>query len=352
MVRPDDYDYELPVEQIARTPGGRRSGRMLVLGPSDSIEHRRVAELPELLASFPGPPPLMVLNDSRVVPARIRLRGDRGRRFELLVVDPGRRAVGERLEAWVQGAEELREGEEIEEPDTGLRLRDRGRRGRGVAPSREFEIVAGELLATLEVVGELPVQAERARPEDPRPDDPRRHQSVFARALGSVAAPTAGLHLDEDMLAAIDHVCLTLHVGPGTFLPMESEDVRAHELGAERYEISEETATRIERARAKGRPILAVGSTVTRTLETVAAAHGGRVRPGRGRTDLVITPEHRFAVVDRLMTNLHLPRSSLLMMVSSFAGRELVLDGYREAVHADYRFHSYGDSTLSFRRPR
>jgi S-adenosylmethionine:tRNA ribosyltransferase-isomerase len=349
VTTPADYDFELPPEQIAQQPARERRGaRLVLLGHGDRVEHRSVGELPELLAQI-EPAPLLVVNDSRVVPARVHVRRESGKRFELLIVDPGRREVGERVHAWVRGAKKLAVGELLSLEGGALTLRYLGRDERD-SRACSFELVAGELLAALEAGGQLPLPPYIARPTGPSQDDLARYQTVFARERGSVAAPTAGLHLDHDLLARLDHVSITLHVGPGTFLPMDVDDVRDHRVGAERFSISPEAAARIEAARADRRPILAVGTTVTRTLESVAAAHDGRVVPGSGATELVITPAHRFTVVDMLMTNFHLPRSSLLMLVCSFAGRERVLAAYREAVTAGYRFYSYGDAMLILAR--
>lgn len=349
MLSPADYDFDLPPEQIAQQPAReRRAARLLVLGARPALSHRSVADLPELLASEA---PLVVINDSRVVPARVYARRATGKRFELLIVDPGRREPGGQLRAWVRGAKKLALGERLTLEHGGLVLGYLGRPqdSAGAEPDSRacvFEIVEGELLSALEAHGELPLPPYIARPIGPSSADRERYQTVYARERGSVAAPTAGLHLDDDLLARLDHVAITLHVGPGTFLPMESADVRAHRVGAERFSISPEAAAAIEAARAEGRAILAVGTTVTRTLESVAAANDGRIVAGAGATELVITPDHRFAVVDALMTNFHLPRSSLLMLVASFAGRERVLAAYREAVASGYRFYSYGDAML------
>jgi len=347
---PADYDFELPLEQIAQQPAAeRRAARLLVLAAGATLEHRWIADLPGLLARQ-EPRPLVVVNDSRVVPARVHAQRETGKRFELLIVDPGPRGPGERLSAWVRGAKKLSLGERLTLDGGALVLAYRGRPDHAGAErdSRAciFEILEGELLGALEAHGELPLPPYIARPQGPSLADRTRYQTVFARERGSVAAPTAGLHLDEDLLASLDPVAITLHVGPGTFLPMEAADVREHRVGAERFSIAPEAAARIEAARCAGRPILAVGTTVTRTLEAVAAANDGRVVPGAGATELVITPDHRFAVVDMLMTNFHLPRSSLLMLVCSLGGRERVLAAYREAVARGYRFYSYGDATL------
>lgn len=345
-MRPADFDFHLPPEQIAQQPAAeRRAARMLVVPRQGALEHRSIAELPTLLGRD-GPPPLIVVNDSRVVPARVHALRETGKRFELLIVDPAALGPGARLRAWIRGAKKLRVGELLTVDGTALRLRFAGRDDGPDSRACTLEIVEGELLAALEAAGELPLPPYIARPQGPSHADRERYQTVFARDRGSVAAPTAGLHFDAELVAALDPVHITLHVGPGTFLPIEAEDVREHRVGAERYAISETAAARIEAARSEGRPILAVGTTVTRTLESVAAAHGGRIVASSGSTELVITPDHRFRVVDRLLTNFHLPRSSLLMLVCSFAGRERVLAVYAEAVAAGYRFYSYGDCTL------
>ena len=350
MWAPEDYDFALPPEQIAQQPAARRAdARMLVVPAAGEPVHGQVAELPQQLARLCEAPPLVVVNDSRVVPARVHGVREDGRSFELLIVDPGPKAAGERVQAWVRGAKKLAIGDRLEVAPAGasplvLRLVETG--AGPDARARSFEIVAGELLAALEAAGELPLPPYIARPEGPSASDRERYQTVYARAPGSVAAPTAGLHLDAQLLARLDVAAITLHVGPGTFLPMDRDDVRDHRVGAERYFIPEASAARIAAARAEGRPILAVGTTVTRTLESVASEHGGAIVPGAGVTELVITPAHRFRCVELLLTNFHLPRSSLLMLVAAFAGRRRVLAAYGEAVRAGYRFYSYGDCSL------
>lgn len=314
---------------------------MLVV-EDQGLVHRRAGELSELLSSWDGPAPLVVRNDSRVVPARVLARRDDGREFELLFCDPAPSLeVGARVRAWVRRAKKLREKDELSFGDVRLAY---------VGPdpvdsrARVLELLGGDLLGELERAGEVPLPPYVRRASGPTDDDLARYQTVYAGPPGSVAAPTAGLHFESD--DGLDTVELTLHVGPGTFLPMDVDDVREHRVGAERIHVSEAAATRITDAREQGRPILAVGTTVVRTLESVAALHDGRVVPYEGSTELVITPEHRFAVVDHLMTNFHLPRSSLLMLVCSFGGRERVLAAYRAAVEAGYRFYSYGDCML------
>ena len=345
MFAPDDYDYELPLEQIAQQPPAeRRAARMLVL--LEGLVHAGIADLPSQLAALERRP-LVVLNDSKVVPARVHARRDEGRTFELLICDPAPLEPGAIVRAWVRGAKKLHLDDRLRFGQVELAYR-----GRDEVDTRacQFELLRGDLLEALDAGGELPLPPYVARPSGPTASDRERYQTVFARDRGSVAAPTAGLHIDAALLASLDHAFVTLHVGPGTFLPMDVEDVREHRVGPERFAISEASASAIAAARAEGRPILAVGTTVTRTLESVAAAHGGTIVPGVGSTELVIGPEHRFACVDMLLTNFHLPRSSLLMLVCSLAGRERVLAGYREAVRAGYCFYSFGDCMLVDRR--
>ncbi len=358
MWRPEDYDYDLPPEQIAQQPlPERRSSRMLVLQGEGDPLHERVDALPRVLAEHELRP-LIVINDSRVVPARIHAQREgaeaTGRGFELLICDPAPLEPGDELRAWVRGAKKLRPGDRLVLGGSGAEQVVVAYRGPAPVDSRAriFALLEGDLLTLLEREGELPLPPYVQRETGPTASDRERYQTVYARERGSVAAPTAGLHLDPGLLAALDVVAITLHVGPGTFLPMDAADVRAHRVGVERYEIAHSAAERIAAARSAGRPILAVGTTVTRTLESVAAAHEGAIEPGRGTTDLVITPEHRFRCVDMLLTNFHLPRSSLLMLVCSFAGHERVLSAYREAVREGYRFFSYGDCMLGAAKHR
>ena len=340
---PEAFDYELPPELIAQAPApGRAESRLLVLGAE--IAHAQVLGLPRILAERFARPPLVVVNDSRVVPARLHaVRAGDGRRFELLLCAPAPgQGPGRVVDAWVRGARRLCAGDVLVAGPLRLVFEP------GITPdprARRFRVATGEVLPALAEHGELPLPPYVRRPEGPTSEDAARYQTRYARAPGSVAAPTAGLHLDDALLAALDPVRITLHVGPGTFLPLEAEDVRQHRVGAERFEVSEAAATRIEAARGEGRPILAVGTTTTRVLEGLAR-DGAPIVAGRGQTDLVITPGHRFRVVSALLTNFHLPRSSLLMLACAFAGRERLLAAYREAVARRYRFYSYGDATL------
>jgi S-adenosylmethionine:tRNA ribosyltransferase-isomerase len=265
------------------------------------------------------------------------------------VCEPGPgQGPGTPLRAWVRGAKKLREGEALRAGS--LRLRYEG--PDAVDPrARRFVVTEGEVLPTLASHGQLPLPPYIARPHGPDAADRDRYQTVYARAEGSVAAPTAGLHLDHAQLARLDVVELLLHVGPGTFLPMDVADVTQHQVGAERVTLTAAAAERIAAARAAGRPIVAVGTTTTRALEGIAARHDGHLPPTDGTTSLVITPGFRFRVVTHLLTNFHLPRSSLLMLVCALAGRSRVLSWYGEAVRAGYRFYSYGDCMLVGRGP-
>jgi S-adenosylmethionine:tRNA ribosyltransferase-isomerase len=343
MPGPEAFDFDLPAEQIAQQPATRRGdARLLVFGAPGSDppwQHSEARELPRWLPAGA----LVVANDSRVVPARLFLTSEAGRRFELLVCDPRPGlGIGAGFRAWVRGAKHLRDGLRLDHGDFSCVYR-------GPDPidprARCFEVVHGELLPTLASAGEVPLPPYIRREAGPDARDAERYQTLYATRPGSVAAPTAGLHWEPEVLARLDLVRITLHVGPGTFLPMEAADVSQHRVGAEEAEISEAAASRILAARREGRPIVALGTTATRALEAVAALHG-ELAPFHGPVDLVVTPGHRFRVVDHLVTNFHLPRSSLLMLVCSLGGRERVLAGYREAVRAGYRFYSYGDCML------
>jgi S-adenosylmethionine:tRNA ribosyltransferase-isomerase len=337
-VGPEAFDYVLPGDRIAQHPAQRRAeARMLVLG--DAIEHARVQELPRYLPDDA----LVVVNASRVVPARLVATRSDGRTFELLLTAPAPgQGPGTRVAAWVRGARRLATGDVLRVGET---LRLRYLEPDPIDPrTRWFAVEAGEVLPTAHACGAVPLPPYIERPQGPAVEDHERYQTVFAAHEGSVAAPTAGLHLDRDLLRRLDTVAITLHVGPGTFLPMDVDDVAHHRVGSERYAIDPAAAERIQTARDEGRSIVAVGTTVTRTLE--AAAQRGRIEPHEATTDLVIRPGHRFAVVTHLLTNFHLPRSSLLMLVCSFGGRDRVLHAYAEAVGHGYRFYSYGDCML------
>jgi S-adenosylmethionine:tRNA ribosyltransferase-isomerase len=314
-----------------------------VLDADGAERHRRVRDLPALLRAGD----LLVVNDTRVLPARLfGRRTPGGGRVELLLAErhgevewdvllkPGRRArPGTRLDI----GDDF-EAEVVARGDDG---RFRVRFSSPVEPH-------------LDRLGHVPLPPYIHRPDEAA--DRERYQTVFAREPGAIAAPTAGLHFDDALLAALDEggverATVTLHVGLGTFKPVVAELVHEHRMDAERYVVPPATARAIARARAEGRRIVAVGTTVVRTLESVAAAHDGEVPAGAGTTAIFIYPGHRFRVVDALLTNFHLPCSTLLMLVSAFAGRERVLGAYREAIERGYRFYSYGDAMLVERAP-
>jgi S-adenosylmethionine:tRNA ribosyltransferase-isomerase len=332
-----DFDYDLPASSIAQEPAPRGESRLLVLDRTGPERHARVRDLPRLLR----PGDLLVLNDTRVIPARLYGRSAGGGKMEILLVEP----LGEReWDALVKPGRRARPGARFEIGE-GLTAEVVDKREDGRHRLRFSEPVEPHL----ERLGHIPLPPYIHRPDTP--EDRERYQTVYARRPGAVAAPTAGLHFTSGLLreietAGIEIARVTLHVGIGTFKPVSAERIEEHRMERERYEIGEETAEAIRRARAAGRRIVAVGTTVVRTLEGAAVAGGGEARAGSGATDLFITPGFPFQVVDALLTNFHLPRSTLLMLVSAFAGRERVLAAYEEAIRDGYRFYSYGDAML------
>ena len=339
MIELGDYDYALPAQAIAQQPLAERdASRLLALDRSSGARsHRAIRDLPELLR----PGDLLVLNATRVVPARLRGTKATGGRAEALLLGAG--SAHGRFEALVKARGRLQPGHKL-------------RFARG-ALSEEAEIVAllGEGRLELQfspnaepyALGEMPLPPYIKRSAaDPR--DGERYQTVFARAPGSIAAPTAGLHFTPQLLDAIRArgaliAELILHVGVGTFRPLRQEDLAAGVLHGEHFELPEATARAIGEARARGGRVCAVGTTSARVLESCADGNGG-VTARSGETHLFLAPGDSFRVVDALLTNFHLPRSSLLLLVAAFAGRESVLGAYREALALGYRFCSYGDA--------
>ena len=335
----EDFRYELPPEAIAQVPSDRRDqARLLVLDrETASRAHHVYAQLPELVRGDE----LFVLNDTRVVPARLRARKETGGRVELLVTGPDAQHPGAML-ALGRSSKPLRPGASLT-LDGGPTLRVVDRRAGGVV-SVAFPEDAWSLL---EAHGELPLPPYIERPNGPTEQDRERYQTVFADHPGSAAAPTAGLHFTDELLDRLsargcEFARVTLHVGPGTFQPVRSERLEDHVMHHERYAISSSAAELIERARAASRPVVAVGTTVVRTLES-AALETGRITESSAATDLFIKPGFRLQVVDQLLTNFHLPGSTLLMLVSALAGRDPIMNAYEEALTSGYRFFSYGD---------
>jgi S-adenosylmethionine:tRNA ribosyltransferase-isomerase len=336
------FDFDLPPERIAQEPAERReAARLLVLCRADGGRREaRVSDLPKLLRAGD----LLVFNDTRVRPARLFGRSGSGGAVELLCLREREPGIWDCLG---RPARRLRAGAVVSLPG-------------GVEASVVARLDAGryavrfpagvDAAALLESHGELPLPPYIKRPDGPTPLDRMRYQTVFARRGAAVAAPTAGLHFSAELLAqlaaaGIESTYVTLDVGPGTFLPVRSDSPQDHPMEAEWAEIPDEALHRIAAARGAGRRVIAVGTTVTRTLESAAAAPG-RMRAGGFWADAFIRPGFRFQVVDALITNFHLPRSTLLMLVSAFAGREPILAAYAHALAAGYRFYSYGDAML------
>ncbi|QKI81862.1 tRNA preQ1(34) S-adenosylmethionine ribosyltransferase-isomerase QueA [Kroppenstedtia eburnea] len=336
------FDFELPEELIAQEPAPKRSGSrlMVVNRENQTVEHRRFPDLLEYL--HPGD--VLVLNDTRVRPARlVGVKEGTGARIELLLLNP---LGGDRWEALVKPAKRVKEGTVVRFGDG--KLQAVAQEMTEAAGGRVFQLQYQEqdLEILLERLGEMPLPPYIHR----RLDEPERYQTVYSRAVGSAAAPTAGLHFTEDLLnrakeKGVKIVTITLHVGLGTFRPVTAESVEEHQMHAEFYEVSEEAAEQIRVAKAKGNRVVAVGTTSVRTLETVARDHG-EIRAARGWTDIFIYPGFPFRVTDALLTNFHLPKSTLLMLVSAFSSRELMLQAYRTAVREKYRFFSFGDAML------
>jgi len=375
-MRLDDFDYDLPADRIAQEPAERReAARLLVPDPAGGPSlHRTVADLPELLCDGD----LLVLNDTRVRRARLFGRRPSGGRVELFFLgpEPGRPEVWRAL---VNPARKLRVGQALTvegpggadaEPLAGWSLEPLERLPHDAEPDKPgptwilafrrddgAEVEPAALEALFEEAGHVPLppyitrhqgrdEAERRHEEA----DVERYQTVFARSLGAVAAPTAGLHLTDELLArleakGVERATVTLHVGLGTFAPVEVDEVEDHPMHTEELVLPEATVEAIERTRARGGRVVCVGTTSLRVLEA-RADQDGRLSPGTGSTDLFLRPGSPFQVVDVLLTNFHLPRSTLLMLVSAFVGRERILELYAEAIERGYRFFSYGDAML------
>ena len=341
-----ELDYQLPEELIAQAPLPERDAARLlcVRRGAAELEHRSVRELPGLL-----PPALFVVNDTKVIPARLHLLKPTGGRVEFLLVErePGRR--DDEAEIWSalgQTHKGLRVGMLLRSASGALSAEVRELRGGGEV-CLALAAEGGDVDAALVAEGELPLPPYIRR--KPEAEDALRYQTVFAANAGAVAAPTAGLHLSEALIAQLHAhghrlAQITLHVGPGTFAPLRAAQLQDHRMHSERYVVPEEAAQAIARAKAEGRPVVAVGTTVVRTLESTART--GSVCAGSGSTDIFIYPPYQFRVVDALLTNFHLPRSTLLALVMAFAGTETARAAYRAAIAARYRFFSYGDAML------
>ena len=337
-----DFDYFLPHELIAQRPlADRTMSRMLVVErASGSISDSQFSEFPDFLRDGD----VLVINDTKVFPARLIGRSETGAKIEIFLV---RQVQGRLWEALSRPAKRLPPGRKIFFGDE-LNGQIVEREGNGkVMISLEAE---SDLDAVLDRIGRTPLPPYIRRDNQSPDTDRDRYQTVFARASGSIAAPTAGLHFTDGILKTIkdkgvDIVSITLHVGYGTFEPVRVDDIAVHRVSPERYEINESSAALLNSAIKDHRRIIAVGTTTTRALED-SMARNDEVTPGRSQADLTIIPGYRFKAVSGLFTNFHLPKSSLLILVSAFGGRELIMKAYQHAVASEYRFYSYGDCML------
>lgn len=343
-MRRQDFHYELPEELIAKAPPEeRRLSRLLCLsGATGELQDRQFADILELVR----PGDLMVFNDTRVIPARVFAQKPTGGKVEILVE---RVLQADLVLAHVRASK-------APKPESTLILE--GGTEITVAGRREalFELrfpVGISAMTVLEAVGHMPLPPYIDRPDEI--NDRERYQTVYGRHLGAVAAPTAGLHFDDDLLEqlaarGVETAFVTLHVGAGTFLPVRVDDVRTHRMHSEFMELSPQVCEQVRAAKARGGRVIAVGTTSVRCLET--AASNGEIRPYRGDTNIFIYPSYQFKVIDALVTNFHLPESTLLMLVSAFAGYRHTMAAYRHAVAQAYRFFSYGDAMFITPNPQ
>ena len=344
------YDYELPPELIAQAPARRRVQARLLYLPRHQGDagHYQVSGLTRLLR----PGDLLVLNDTKVVPARLMATKPTGGRVEILLLSPAQPHQSfqdgrEMHQCLLRSHKSVKPGMRLRlagEPQVWVQLIERGERGRALV---EFPASAIKLAAQR---GATPLPPYIKRPQGPGADDASRYQTVYASQPGAVAAPTAGLHLSRELLRGlarrgVEHTTLTLHVGYGTFAEPDPAQLAAGRLHSEWVEISSQAAKAVAKTRQRGGRVIAVGTTSLRSLEW-RPGPGGVPQPGAGWCDLLIAPGHRFRVADGLITNFHLPRTTLLMLVAALAGRERVLAAYREAMEHGYRFYSYGDAML------
>jgi S-adenosylmethionine:tRNA ribosyltransferase-isomerase len=331
-MRPDDFDYTLPARAIAQHAAKPRDHSRLLALTGTGIEHLRFRELGKLLRAGD----LLVVNDTRVIPARLIGRKPSGGRVEVLLIE---RRAGDEWAAWLRGSRKPSPGAVIDFGD-GLTAEVVERDGK----VWRLRFAGGDV----EARGTMPLPPYIERPQEGLEADREDYQTVYAEHPGAVAAPTAGLHFTEALLAdlaaqGIRRAALTLHVGPGTFQPVQVERIEDHRMHEERFSLDASCAAAIRECRARGGRVVAVGTTVVRVLEQLAGEDGA-IEPAQGSTALFIKPGYRFRAVDALITNFHLPRSTLLMLVSGFGGRERILAAYRVALEAGYRFYSYGDA--------
>ncbi len=339
-----DFAYQLPEDLIASAPlENRTDSRLMVINPSQPVMHKHVSDLPSMIQRGD----VVVANNTRVFPARLFGTKASGGRIEVMIE---RLLSDTRVRAFVKASKLPQEGSVLS-MDGGFELTITDRDG------DLFLLESGPATCILDMAeahGRVPLPPYIKR-EDTNADK-KRYQTVFAKDVGAVAAPTAGLHMDESLIEAIKAQgatwCeVTLHVGAGTFNPVRVDDLSEHEMHGEWYNISDDVVETIQTAKAEGRRVIAVGTTTMRCLEGSAAANGGQILAGPDETAIFITPGYQFNVIDVLFTNFHLPQSTLLMLVSAFGGFDRVMAAYQEAVYENYRFFSYGDACLIMRDP-
>ncbi|NKB87457.1 MAG: tRNA preQ1(34) S-adenosylmethionine ribosyltransferase-isomerase QueA [Acidobacteria bacterium] len=348
-----DFDYALPPELVAQEPAADRdASRLMVVSPGAGIEHRRFSDLAELLR----PGDLLVLNNTRVLAARVRAQRSSGGAVELLFIEPTS-SIGTSGPVWramAKPAKRVRPGDRLTVGDTVLEVQEALVDGSRILRFPD----AHDVRAWLDEVGQMPLPPyiKPSTDNGRAAMDRERYQTVYAEVPGAVAAPTAGLHFTDQLFArlreyGIETAFVTLDVGPGTFRPVTAERVEEHRMDGERYRLTQDVADQVNRARAEGRRVVAVGTTSVRALEHAASRMGSRfATEGLGAieaiADIFITPGYRFHIVDAMITNLHLPRSTPLLMAAAMAGKELLLDAYDAAIRERYRFYSYGDAML------
>jgi S-adenosylmethionine:tRNA ribosyltransferase-isomerase len=340
-MRIEEFDYHLPLSLIAQYPSSQRgeTSLMILHRQTGVIEHQAFQDITNYLHAGD----LLVMNDTRVLPARLIGKKETGGRIEMLLIPSWNGTKGE-WKALIKGTGKVKRGARIQfEPGLQGQIEE-VKAGKG----RVSFSYHGEVTELLQKIGHVPLPPYIKRGDEPL--DRERYQTVFAERDGSIAAPTAGLHFTRALLQSLKEngvrtTMITLHIGIGTFTPVKARDIEDHAMEAEWIEISEETAREIKATKARGGRVISVGTTTTRALESFSDGNGG-VKSSKGMTSLFIYPSYRFRVIDGLVTNFHLPKSTLIMLVSAFAGKDSLMRAYQEAVHRKYQFYSYGDAML------
>jgi len=340
-MRIEEFDYHLPRSLIAQYPSSQRGETLLMIlhRQTGLMEHQAFQDIIKYLHAGD----LLVMNNTRVLPARLIGKKETGGRIEMLLIPSWNGAQGE-WKALIKGAGKVKRGTRIRFEREFQGEIEEVKNGKG----RVMFSCQGEVIDLLQKIGHIPLPPYMKRGDEPL--DRERYQTVFAERDGSIAAPTAGLHFTHALLQSLREdgvrtAMITLHIGTGTFTPVKACDIKDHAMEAEWIEISPETAREINATKARGGRVISVGTTTTRALESFSDGKGG-VRSGQGMTSLFIYPSYRFRVIDGLITNFHLPKSTLIMLVSAFAGKDVIMRAYQEAVQRKYRFYSYGDAML------